>query len=68
MGRALSFQKAEFLQKGLPPKRLEGQGDFVDSRMTSLSWGLRVACAVAMDTGEALWQAWKHSGLSFLDA
>lgn len=36
--------------------------------MTSLSWGLRVDCAVAVDEGDALWQAWKQSGLNFLDA
>lgn len=36
----------------------------MDSRMTSLSWGLRVDCAVAVDEGDA----WKQSGLNFLDA
>lgn len=48
-------------------QQARGTGCFCD-RMTSLSWGLRVACAVAVDTGEGLWQAWKQSWLGFLDA
>lgn len=45
------------MQKGLCPTGSQQRG-FANSRMSSLSWGLRVDCAVAVDAGEALRTRW----------